>query len=99
MTYPLPSDRNITEISTLVTYTNEITNYYWGILMLVAIFVIMFFIFKAYTSARNFAASIWIITLIAVLFRILEVISDGVLITLIIMCIASIPVLILERGE
>ena len=97
--YPLPSDRNITAVNELVTYTNEITQYYFGVLMLVTIFVIIFLVFKLYTTARGFALAIWMTTIIGVLFKILNIINDTVIITLLVLSIVSIPLLFVGGGE
>jgi len=78
MAYDLPN--NITTMTSLIQWSNGILDGLLGIILLVAIFVVSFVTTSYKTESANaFTFAIILTTVMAILFRILEIVSSTVL--------------------
>lgn len=75
--YAYPSDLNITGWTGLLIWSNQVTNYWFGNLILFAIFLIMLItLLNTYDSSKAFVVSSFITTIIALLFRGIGIIGE-----------------------
>ena len=70
---------NITGFVDFFNYINYVTEGMFGVFFLVAIAVVSFLVQKAYTTERALLSTMFLTTIIAVLMRFVDLISDGVL--------------------
>lgn len=88
---------NVTGFATLMDYMNYSTDNYFGLLLLIAIFVVLFVSMKFYETDKALAGASFVTLIIAVLFRSLNIIGDIVLFALVILVIVSVVYIFLER--
>lgn len=77
MTYPSPV--NATRISQLLQYTNEVTNNWFGNLVILAIFVIVFLAMLNRPVKEAFAAASFITLLLASFLYLMQILNELVL--------------------
>ena len=73
-TYPLPT--NVTRIENLLSYTNGITDSFFGPIMLIVIFIISFVSMKYYRTNLAFAGASFVTTISSYLFFVLGLVSE-----------------------
>lgn len=94
---------NLTDVTTsynlmdLTTNLNELTNYYFGAIALMVLFIIIFVAFKSYGTRTALLSSSWIVTLIAGLMFIVGLISYDVLLICIILTVLIISAFMLSE--
>lgn len=69
---------NITSWYGIFDYANTITNEYLGLLILMAFFVVIFISLKIYTTERAFVTASFLTMLIAILFRVMNFVSNKI---------------------
>ena len=81
MTYPTPSDLNVTTWTELLQWSNQVTNYMMGNLIIFAIFSIAFITFIYVDKPEKaFAFSSFIATIMALLLSGIGIVSTFVLV-------------------
>ena len=85
---------NITRPYELITFANTATNSMFGVVVVIATFIIAFMAMKDYPTKAATSAAIFISTLIAILLRIMGALADWVVFTCIIATVASVAFLI-----
>jgi len=93
MTYAYPS--NITGISDLALWTNNVTGGWFWSMILMGLFVILFMSFKSYSTERAFATSSFVCMIIGIMMGVMGLISSYVVVLL--MVIAGIAVIALRN--
>ena len=78
MTYAYPT--NITKMADLAIWTNNVTSGYFWSLILFALFAILFFSFKSYSTERALATSSFVTMIIAIMFGVIGLVSSYVVI-------------------
>jgi len=98
MTYITPSEMNVTGWSGLLLWANVVTDQWFGAMILLAIFLIMFItlIFTA-EPAKAFAVSSFLTAIIALLFRGIGIIGAEPL--LIAIVFAAIGFVVIKKGS
>lgn len=90
--YPqLGKDYNITNMTSMVTYASTVTNSWFGIFVVIMIFVIMnIMVSRRYgISGAAFLVSAYVTFAFAVMLRIMSLVTDQVVMILIVIVIAS----------
>jgi hypothetical protein len=96
--YPTPSELNVTTWTDLLIWANVVTNYWFGNLVLLAIFLIAFITFLFVDKPEKaFAFSSFICVIIAILFRGIGIVGEIPVILGIIF--TAIGVLLLKKSE
>lgn len=98
MTYPNPSEQNITTLFDLVKYANNVTNNYLGIGIVILTFIISFISMKVWPTAKAFAASMFITAILTVFLRILGLVGDWIMIIVLLGLCGSIIALYLSEN-
>lgn len=71
---------NVTGMLSLFSYANSVTNGWFASIILFAVFMVAFLAQKQYVTHRAFATSMFLTTIIAIIFKTLDLISTQVLI-------------------
>jgi len=81
MTYPTPSDLNVTSWTELLQWANQVTNYMFGNMIILAIFSIAFITFLFVDKPEKaFAYASFISAIMALLFSGIGIVSTFVLV-------------------
>ena len=76
----------MTNMTSLLSYTNTVTEGFWGTTILIVIFFVSFLVQKAgYPSHKAFASSAIMVAIASVFFRVLGLVNNLVLIVSIIL--------------
>lgn len=76
MAYPLPTNETSAGILNIFQYVQSVSDGWFFILILFAIFVIVFISLKNYTSSRAFAGAAFLNMILSVMMRTLELITN-----------------------
>lgn len=95
LTFPHP---NATSLVDFLTYGNTVTNDFFGIGILIAIFFVVFVAGKNYPTTTAFSASVMITTLASVLMALLGLVSPNIIIMLAVATIVSIFFIVSKEG-
>jgi len=89
--------QNLTNFYTMLKYGNEVTNNWLGTLIVVTVGLITFISLKNYSTEKAFAAMTFVILIVAVLLRPLDLITDFVFYIVIVVVALSIVSLLIKR--
>jgi len=95
--YPA-SERNITSLVQLMSYTNELVDGWLGAIILLVIGMVAFLSTKSYSYERAFGFSAFLVVICAILLRFMDLINDAVLLVSIVALIGAILILMKERS-
>ena len=76
MAYELPNNETASGILSLFQYTQGVSDGWFFVLILFAIFIIVFISLKDYASSRAFAGAAFLNLILSVIMRTLELISN-----------------------
>jgi len=90
---------NITSIEMLLPHINTVSEGYFGTVILLTIFSITFIIGKRYSTEKALSFSSFLTLLIGIMFRMLNVINDGVLTFIIMFFIGIVIYMFFSRQQ
>ena len=90
---------NLTSIEQLLPYVNTLTGGYFGVIILLCIFVITFIAGKAFSTEKALSFSGFLTLIVGIMFRMLGMINDGVLGFIIIMFVGIVIYLWFSRQQ
>lgn len=94
--YPYPTDVN--NMTSLVTYTNVVTQGFWSLMVMITLGLVAFLVYKTnYSTARSFGAASVLVLIIAIFFRILGLIKGTILIAAVLLAAVGIVWLLLDE--
>lgn len=98
MVYENLSNQNVTNINNLFNYANEITNGWFGTAIILMTFFISFISLQArgFDAKRSFATSSFFATIIAIILRILSLVSDKIMFISILVTAAGVIYLVFD---
>lgn len=85
-----PDPTNMTNMTDVLSYLNIVTMGWFGLVMLIVIFVVGLLSLKIYSTHKAVAASSFLTTIVAIFFKILNLISTQVLVGSIVLLIVAI---------
>jgi ABC-type transporter Mla maintaining outer membrane lipid asymmetry permease subunit MlaE len=91
------ADPNITRPYELITYTNTVTGGMYGVVVVLAVFIVSFMALKNYKTSAALGASTFITTLLAIMLRLMGALSDTILFLCFFATLGSLCYLIFER--
>jgi len=89
---------NATNIADLVTYINSTTNNWFGLLVLLSVFVVVFVAGLRRDVLASLSTSMFITTIVGILFRALGLIDNIIFVLLIIGTVGTAVLLYITRG-
>ena len=89
---------NITSPTDLFNYANIVTNNWFGLMLIISIFIILFISFKSYETEKAFSATTFISTIIALLLSLMGILSPEYVIIMIVLTAISV-ILLFFRPE
>ncbi len=94
-----PGSQNLTDTTELIQYLNSVTDFWFGPIILIAIFVIAFIslVGKTVKKSAPFAAASFITAIIAILFRAMGIVNDSWLIGSIVLAVAGLAAVYFEK--
>jgi len=90
---------NATKMYQIFQYSNTVTNEWFGAVILIMLFVIIFITLKDYKTNRAFATASFITAVVAVLFKSFSIITDFTLYLFIIAAGLGLVALLVEEQE
>jgi hypothetical protein len=88
---------NVTDLASYLRYQNIVTGSVFGILILIAIFIIVFIRLKDYPLAKAYGSAAFISAITAIIFRTLQLVNDLVLLFAIFILVTAIIALRFEE--
>ena len=84
------AEPNITNMTGMLTYANDVTNDYFGVMIPFGIFLVSFIAMNNYPTEKSLLASGFISTVLSILLRLLGIVPDWIIITQVILLFAGI---------
>lgn len=90
---------NLTSVEQLLPYVNSITGGYFGVIILMSIFIITFIAGKSFSTEKALSFSGFLTLIVGIMFRMLGLINDGVLGFIVIMFVGIVIYLWFSRQQ
>jgi len=98
VTFPYPSN-NMTGLISLIQHTNVLTEGFFATGVLIVIAVISIIITRGFGNERSFAFASFLCFLVGLLFRFMDIISNGVFYITVMALVGSVVWLVIAREQ